>query len=144
MDVLFTVNISLNNAGIMTLNSLTNNYGSPPIGGSANPPSVASYIPASSSNFTAIEACGQCMSGPYGQYQYNCTVIYNLPDGSILTIKFVLDFQTNVDSYSAIVSAGSSNTTANSLYEVVNASLTGTASSGYVYDFTIQMQGTTS
>jgi hypothetical protein len=144
MDTLFTVNISLNYTGMMTLNSLTNDYSSPPIGGNANPPYVASYIAPNATNVTAIEACGLCMSGPYGQYQYNCTAIYNLPDGSILTIQFSLNFQGEVETYSAIVSAGSS-AISNSLFEVVNDTLTGSYSGGgYVYQFTVQMQGTSS
>jgi hypothetical protein len=137
MDVLFTVNINLNASGVITLNALANGYESPPVTGSGNPPYVlGTLMGPTNGNIKVIEQCGQCMSGPYGQYSYANNIIYNLPDGSYVTISFTVDFHTNVTAHNAIVSP-------NSGFEVVDDALTGTADAGYVYNFTLQPLNTT-
>jgi hypothetical protein len=106
----------------ITLNALTNGSDSPPVNGNSSPPAVQQVIMAPVTQLTAFQAYG---------FLYNITVVYNLPDGSTLTISCINNYDETLQ-YASRVSSGS-------LYEIVDESLT---ASGYfwIYSLTVQEQ----
>jgi hypothetical protein len=121
----FKCNITLNYDGFMTLASLTNDIDSPPIEGYATPPAVMQKVDGNVSA-TAIQAEGT---------DYELQVVYNLPDGSQLTIHNENDVNQDKPDCSVRVSAAS-------LFHVANEKLTYSESSSgntATYSFTVQM-----
>ncbi|MGL4598910.1 MAG: hypothetical protein ACRCYO_15440 [Bacteroidia bacterium] len=121
----FKCNITLNYSGFMTLASLTNDIDSPPIEGSGTPPAVMQKVDGNI-NALAIQTEGT---------DFELQVVYNLPDGSQLTIHTTNEvYQDNPDCWSRVSSA--------SLFHITNENLMYSESSSgntATYSFTVQM-----
>jgi hypothetical protein len=121
----FKCNITLNSSGFMTLAALTDNIGSPPIEGTATPPAVMQKIDGHTTAL-AIQADGT---------DYELQVVYNLPDGSQLTVHTTNElYQDKPDCWARV--------SAVSLFQVANENLVYSESSSgntATYSFTLQM-----
>lgn len=121
----FKCNITLNFTGFMTLASLTRDIDSPPIEGYATPPAVMQKVDGNT-NALAIQADGT---------DYELQVVYNLPDGSQLTVHTTNDvYQDKPDCWVRV--------SATSLFHITNEKLSYSESSSgntATYSFTVQM-----
>ncbi len=110
----FTISVKFIYDGTLTLNGLLNGYASPPSAVNTNPPIVATAIAGSADSPMSVQivagAGGNYFSEQYGHmmfYGFNEKYTYNLPDGSLLTIPFIVNDENQVTSAAPTVSPGS-------------------------------------
>ncbi|MEO5645032.1 MAG: hypothetical protein ABIQ40_11095 [Bacteroidia bacterium] len=140
MNILFTCRVNLNDQGTMTLNGLNKGYHSPPSGGTENPQLVMSYVPGNTVA-NVIQSCGghrETVDAGSSYSGYGSTITYNLPDGSLLTIKYKIYYKpfTGYVIDNQVLPLISSD----SLYEILNLSYSGSEHSGFTLSFTVQRQ----
>jgi hypothetical protein len=139
-NIIFNCKIFLNNSGIMTLNGLNNGYKSPPSSGYENPQVVLSFIQGPDT-VTAIQSCGgnhDTTDGGTSYSGYGSTIKYNLPDGSLLTIKYSIYYKPFTGF--CIDDQLQPQLSANSLFEITKLQYSASEQTGFTLSFTVQQQ----